>query len=182
MERRGRPLRQGRCSRSACSTGALADVQIVDMRREYAELGAGRDAEPAAAGGDRGSARQRRADAGAPEPARVCDGHFLPPVRRVARVPALQRVADVPPRAAARAVPLLQLRARRCRRSAAPAAASTSSNPASAPSGSRRTSRRGFPERAWCASIATPSAAGARLPPCCRPWRAATSTSSSARR
>ena len=89
---------------------------------------------------------------------------LLPAVRRVARMSALQRDADVPPRARAACAVTTATTRRPCRRRAARAAASISSSRASAPSGSRPTCASGFPARASRASIATRSAAAARSP------------------
>ena len=97
----------------------LAAVTVVDMREEYAAEGPDVDPEPRAAR-RRSSARldARRAVAGPAEPPRLRDGGLLPPVRRHARLPELQRVAGRPRRrrGAAGALPLLQLLGARARR------------------------------------------------------------------
>ena len=128
---------------------------------------------------ERAAVRRARRDAGArragdraAQPPRLRELGVLPAVRRDARVPELQRVADRAPRGAPRALPLLQLLDRRCRRPARTAPASSSSTSASAPSASRRRSGSASPARASRASIATRSAGAARSRRCSRSSRA----------
>ncbi len=89
----------------------LASVRIVDMREEYAAVGPRRHPEPRAHRGHPAPARTGRAVAGSPESAWICDRGLLPPMRRNARLPELQRVARRPRRRGGHAgtVSLLQL-------------------------------------------------------------------------
>ena len=75
----------------------LADVTIVDMRDEYAELGPEVILSRCSGRANRRAARTRRAVAAAAESPRLCHGGLLPAVRPHPRLPELQRVADGPP-------------------------------------------------------------------------------------
>ena len=70
----------------------------------------GRDPERSVARRARVTARAPRAGDRAAEPPWLCDGHLLPPVRRDARVPQLQRDAHGAQGRRPRPLPLLQLR------------------------------------------------------------------------
>ena len=82
---------------------ADGDGPIVDMREEYAADGPDVILSRAAVRRDGDAARAARAVDRAAEPARIRDRRVLPPVRRHARLPELQRVADRAQGAARRA-------------------------------------------------------------------------------
>ena len=75
----------------------LADVQVVDMREEYATDGPDVILSARLVDAIGEAACRRRAVAAAPQSARLCDDSVLPPVRPRAGLPELQRVADRPP-------------------------------------------------------------------------------------
>ena len=135
-----------------------------------------------AVGGDGNDAVAGRAGDRAAESPGICQLGLLPAMRRDARLPELQPVADRPPRGASRALPLLQLfdRAaegvRQLRREVHRA------RRVLAPSASRPRSGSGSPTRASRASTATRFAGAARLPRSSPGSPRASSTSSSARR
>ncbi len=114
--------------------------------------------------GDSDAARPQRAGARAAESPRVRDGRLLPPVRRHARLPELQRVARRARRGRRppRALPLLQLLGARAER------VSALRRPVSRAGRLRHRARRGrgegdvCPARASRGSTATRSAARAR--------------------